>query len=95
MTRGRVHWYTKGTGHGFIKPDDGSPMAFVRREDLVAGEEEDLENNDQVYFEVIRDGVIVGDAKTKRAVLRNSATTLSSFRGPWPLPIVSLPEVAP
>ena len=70
-------------------------MAFVPRENLVAGEEEDLENNDQVSFEVIRDGVIVGDTKTKRAVLRNLATTLSSFCGAWPLPIVSLPEVAP
>ncbi len=39
LTRGRVHWYTKGTGHGFIKPDDGGPMAFVRREDLAAGRE--------------------------------------------------------
>jgi len=29
-------------------------MAFVRREDLAAGEEEDLENNDEVSFEVIQ-----------------------------------------
>jgi cold shock CspA family protein len=29
-------------------------MAFVRREDLVAGEEEELENNDEVSFEVIQ-----------------------------------------
>ena len=54
MTRGRVHWYSKGQGHGFIKAEDGGPMVFVRREDLAAGEEEDLENNDEVSFEVIQ-----------------------------------------
>ncbi len=53
MTRGRVHWYTKGTGHGFIKVEDGGPMAFVRRDDLAAGEEEDLKDNDEVSFEVV------------------------------------------
>jgi hypothetical protein len=47
LTRGRVHWYTKGTGHGFIKPDDGGPMAFVRREDLAAGE--GLDAHDAAY----------------------------------------------
>ena len=54
MTRGRVHWYTKGTGRGFIKPDDGGPMAFVRREDLAAGEEENLKDNDEESFEVVQ-----------------------------------------
>ena len=50
MTRGRVHWYTKGTGHGFIKPDDGGPMAFVRREDLAPGEEENLKLEQRLSF---------------------------------------------
>ena len=54
MTRGRVHWYTKGTGQGFIKPDDGGPMAFVRREDIAAGEEENLKDNDEESFEVVQ-----------------------------------------
>ena len=56
MTRGRVHWYTKGTGHGLIKVEDGDPgdpMVFVRREDLAPGEEEDLKDNDEVSFEVV------------------------------------------
>ena len=53
MTRGRVHWYIKGTGHGFIKLDDGGPMAFVRREDLATGEEENQKDNDKVSFEVV------------------------------------------
>ena len=54
MTQGRVHWYSKGTGHGFIKAEDGGPMAFVRREDLAAGEEENLKDNDEVSFEVVQ-----------------------------------------
>ena len=53
MTRGRVHWYTKGTGHGLIKVEDGDPMVLVRREDLAPGEEEDLKENDEVSFEVV------------------------------------------
>lgn len=54
MTRGRVDWYSASLGHGFIMPEDGSPKAFVRREDLAAGEEENLENNDRVSYEIIR-----------------------------------------
>ena len=53
MTRGRVHWYTKGTGHGLIKVEDGDTMVFVRREDLAPGEEEDLKANDEVSFEMV------------------------------------------
>ena len=53
MTRGRVHWYTKGTGHGLIKVEAGDPMVLVRREDLAPGEEEDLKENDEVSFEVV------------------------------------------
>ena len=54
MTRGRVHWYSKGAGHGFIKAEDGGPMVFVHQEDLAAGEEEDLKDNDEVSFEVVQ-----------------------------------------
>ncbi len=54
MIRGRVHWYTKGTGHGFIKPEDGGPIAYVRREDLATGEEESLKDNDEVSCEVVQ-----------------------------------------
>jgi len=46
-------WYTKGTGHGFIKAEDGGPMVFVRREDLAAGEEGNLKDNDEVSFELV------------------------------------------
>ncbi len=54
MTRGRVHWYSKGLGHGFIEPEDGSPMAFVRRDDIGTREEQILENNDEVSFHVVQ-----------------------------------------
>jgi cold shock protein len=49
-----VHWYSKGLGHGFIEPEDGGPMAFVRRDDIGTREEQILENNDEVSFEVVQ-----------------------------------------
>ena len=52
MPRGRVAWYSAELGHGFILPEDGGPILFVRREDIKAGEKETLENNDRVYYEV-------------------------------------------
>jgi cold shock protein len=54
LTRGRVHWYSKGLGHGFIEPEDEDPMAYVRREDIGARKEKILENNDEVSFEVVQ-----------------------------------------
>ncbi len=52
LTRGRVDWYSTNLGHGFIVPEDGGPKAFVRRRDIVAGEETALGNNDLVSYEV-------------------------------------------
>jgi cold shock protein len=54
LKRGSVHWYSKNLGHWFIVPEEGGPQAFVRREDIVAGEEVNLENNDEVSYEEIR-----------------------------------------
>ena len=51
LARGRVDWYSPYLGHGFIVPEAGGPKAFVRRENLAAGEE-DLENNEEVSYEV-------------------------------------------
>lgn len=51
MARGRIDWYSANQGHGFIIPEDGGPKAFLRREDLSAGQEENLENNDKVTYE--------------------------------------------
>jgi CspA family cold shock protein len=52
MPRGRVAWYSAELGHGFIIPEEGGPKAFVRREDIKADEDESLENNDRVSYEV-------------------------------------------
>jgi cold shock CspA family protein len=55
LKRGRVHWYSKNLGHGFIVPEDEGPQVFVLREDIVADEEVNLENNDdEVSYEEIR-----------------------------------------
>jgi cold shock CspA family protein len=55
MVQGRVDWYSANLGHGFISLENGGTKAFVRREDIVIGEEENLENNDKVSYEVIQD----------------------------------------
>ena len=52
ITQGRVDWYSANLGHGFILSEDGATKAFVRHEDIVAGEEENLQNNDKVSCEV-------------------------------------------
>ena len=52
MAQGRVAWYCANLGYGFILSEDGGTKAFVRRKDIVAGEEENLENNARVSYEV-------------------------------------------
>jgi cold shock CspA family protein len=57
MTQGRIDWYSANLGHGFILSEDGATKAFVCHEDIVArvaGEEENLENNDRVPYKVIQ-----------------------------------------
>ena len=52
MPRGRVAWYSANLEYGFIIPEDRGPKPFVRREGIKAGEEQTLENNDRVSYEV-------------------------------------------
>ncbi len=56
MPKGRVDWYSANLGYGFIIPDDKEDLStkiFVRRENIKAGEEEEaLEDNDRVSYEV-------------------------------------------
>jgi CspA family cold shock protein len=54
MVQGRVVWYSANLGHGFSSSEEGGTKAFVRHKDIVAGEEENLENNDKVSYEVIQ-----------------------------------------
>lgn len=56
MAQGRVDWYSANLGHGFILSEDGATKVFMRRKDIVAGEEENLENNDRVSY-VIAEGM--------------------------------------
>ncbi len=53
MARERVDWYGANQGYGFIIPENGGPKAFVRREDIKAGEEH-LENNDEDSYEAFQ-----------------------------------------
>ena len=52
MAQGRVDWYSTNLGHGFILSEDGVKKAFLRHKDIVAGEQENLENNERVSYEV-------------------------------------------
>ena len=55
MPEGRVYWYSANLGYGFILPnarEAQSTKIFVRRENIKAGEEETLEDNDRVSYEV-------------------------------------------
>ena len=55
MPRGRIYWYSANQGHRFIVPDDRDDIGskvFVRHENIKAGEEETLEDNDMVSYEV-------------------------------------------
>lgn len=54
MTQGRVDWYSANLGHGFILSEDEVTKAFVQHNDIVAGEEETLENNDSVSYEEVQ-----------------------------------------
>ena len=68
MAQGRVDWYCANLGYGFIFPEDGGTKAFVRRKDIVAGEEENLENNARVSYE-LRQGTEGPEARTVSYIL--------------------------
>jgi cold shock CspA family protein len=56
MARGRVDWYSVNLGYGFIFPQGAYPRdtkIFMSREDIKAGEEEKMENNAWVSYEVV------------------------------------------
>ena len=52
MEEGRIHWYSKNLGHGFVFSEDGSATFLVRSAEIAPGEEESLENNDKVSYEL-------------------------------------------
>jgi cold shock CspA family protein len=57
MAQGRVDWYSVNLGYGFIYPQGQDPREtkiFMSREDIKAGEEEKMENNAWVSYEVVQ-----------------------------------------
>jgi CspA family cold shock protein len=52
LAQGRIDWYRANRGHGFILPEYGAPKLSLRREDIAADGEKDLEYNDRVSYEV-------------------------------------------
>jgi cold shock CspA family protein len=57
MAQGRVDWYSVNLGYGFILPQGEDPRdakIFMSREDIAAGEEEQMENNAKVSYELVQ-----------------------------------------
>jgi cold shock CspA family protein len=57
MEQGRVDLYSVNLGYGFIFPQGADPREtkiFMSREDIAAGEEEKMENNAWVSYEVVQ-----------------------------------------
>jgi cold shock CspA family protein len=46
MKQGRIHWYSKNLGHGFVFSEIGGTKYLVRSTEIASGEEDALENND-------------------------------------------------
>jgi cold shock protein len=51
MKQGRIHWYSKNLGHGFVFSENGGTTYFVRSTEIASVEEDALENNDKVTYE--------------------------------------------
>jgi cold shock CspA family protein len=57
MAQGRVDWYSVNLGYGFIYPQGQDPREtkiFMSREDIKASEEEKMENNVLVSYELVQ-----------------------------------------
>ena len=55
MARGKVKWFNRDKGYGFITPDDGSRDVFVHRNNVKGlGWDEILNEGEDVSYEVER-----------------------------------------
>ena len=52
MPRGKVKWFNKNKGFGFITPDDGGDDLFVHHTDIDANGYRSLRDDQEVEFEV-------------------------------------------
>jgi cold shock CspA family protein len=52
MAQGRIHWYSKELGYGFVLSGNGATKYLVRSTEIASGEEDTLENNDEVTYEL-------------------------------------------
>ena len=49
---GKVKWFSKAKGYGFIRPDGGTEDVFVHISDLHDSGYKDLQKNDEVEFDL-------------------------------------------
>lgn len=54
MPTGKVKWFNKTKGYGFIQPDDGSKDVFVHISAVERAGMSTLAEGQQVQFEVVR-----------------------------------------
>lgn len=56
MALGRVKWFNKSKGYGFIDPDDGSQDIFVHITAIQASQLETLDEGQRIEFELHQRG---------------------------------------
>ena len=53
MPKGKVNWFNKTKGYGFIEPDEGDKDVFVHISAVKNSGMEDLEEGQELEFEIV------------------------------------------
>ena len=53
MPKGKVKWFNKTKGYGFIEPDEGDKDVFVHISAVKNSGMEDLEEGQELEFEIV------------------------------------------
>ena len=53
MPKGKVKWFNKTEGYGFIEPDEGDKDVFVHISAVKNSGMEDLEEGQELEFEIV------------------------------------------